>query len=162
MLSRRAWIGLAAGGLTSAVISRRLPAIPATWAGLGEFGGRPVPITIYKSPTCGCCTKWVDHLEANGFVAKVHDVDDVEPYKAAHHVPLFLASCHTGVAGNYAFEGHIPADLIHRVLVERPAVAGLAVPGMPMGSPGMEGPRKEAYDVLAFTRDGKSAVFARR
>lgn len=119
-------------------------------------------VTVYKSPACGCCRNWVVHLRTHGFRVETHDVDDVRPVKARHGVPAGLESCHTAVVGGYAVEGHVPADLVHRLLRERPRVAGIAVPGMPMGSPGMEGPRKDEYDVLTFDRDGKTAVYAKR
>ncbi|HEX5831016.1 MAG TPA: DUF411 domain-containing protein, partial [Gemmatimonadaceae bacterium] len=108
------------------------------------------------------CKAWVDHVRKAGFAVEAKDVNDVEPYKAQLGVPLLLASCHTAIVEGYAIEGHVPADLIHRMLKEKPKVAGLAVPGMPMGSPGMEGPRKDAYDVVAFTKDGKTRVYAKR
>lgn len=117
-------------------------------------------VVVYKSPTCGCCTLWIDHLRANGFDVTEHDVDDVRPIKERLGLPHGLGSCHTAEVGGYVIEGHVPAADIRRLLKERPAVAGLAVPGMPMGSPGMEGAYSEPYDVLAFGRDGKTQVYA--
>jgi hypothetical protein len=119
-------------------------------------------ITVYKTPTCGCCTKWVDHLEHYGFRVEAHDVRDLGPIKNKYGISRALESCHTAEVDGYIVEGHVPADLIERMLRERPAVAGIAVPGMPMGSPGMEGPYRERYDVLAFDRDGKTEVYDRR
>jgi hypothetical protein len=116
-------------------------------------------ITVYKSATCGCCGKWVEHLKANGFQATVHEVANVDEYKRQHGVPEELTSCHTAVVEGYTIEGHVPATDILRLLKERPAAKGLAVPGMPLGSPGMEAPRKQAYDVLLFTESGKTSVF---
>ena len=155
MVTRRAWIGLAVGGVAQALLTRKAPALPAAWLA-------PPEVTVYKSPTCGCCKKWVDHLRANGFTVRANDVTDVDAYKTRYGVPAALGSCHTAVVGGYAIEGHVPADLIHRLLKEKPKVVGLAVPGMPMGSPGMEGPTAERYEVLSFTRDGTTRVFARR
>mgnify|MGYP001820145066 FL=1 len=117
-------------------------------------------ITVYKSPTCGCCTKWISHLEDNGF--KVNAIDTKDMYKVKKEAGLHpgLGSCHTGIIDGYTIEGHVPASDIKRLLAERPAVRGLAVPGMPMGSPGMEGPRKDRYSVLTFDDSGKTTVFS--
>ena len=117
-------------------------------------------VTVYKSPTCGC-KKWVDHLEENGFEVKSYDVRDVVSYKMRMGVPPALGSCHTALVDGYVIEGHVPADDIKRLLEQRPAVSGLAVPGMPIGSPGMEqGNRRDPYEVLSFTEDGATSVFA--
>ncbi len=121
---------------------------------------RPV-ITVYKSPTCGCCGAWVEHLKKNGFDARVHDVPDVTPYREKYGVPQALGSCHTAVAGGYTIEGHVPAADIKRLLRERPKARGIAVPGMPIGSPGMPGPRKDPYETLLFDAGGKHVVFER-
>lgn len=117
-------------------------------------------ITVYKSPTCGCCSKWVRHLEENGFMVEAIDREDMNTIKTTTKIPRRLASCHTATVGDYVIEGHVPAADIKRLLQERPAVRGLAVPGMPMGSPGMEGPRQDKYDVLTFTQSGDTAVFS--
>jgi hypothetical protein len=122
------------------------------------------PITVYKTPTCGCCKLWVEHLEKNGFAPKTHDLNDLTETKDALGVPDALRSCHTAVIGRYVIEGHVPADLITKLVKEKPTnILGLGVPGMPAGSPGMEmGSRKDPYDVFAFTRDGKRSVYAKR
>ena len=118
---------------------------------------------VYRSPTCGCCAKWVDHVKAAGFTPVVHQVDDVSPVKAKGGVPARLHSCHTALVGGYVIEGHVPADVIQQMLSSKPKIAGLAVPGMPIGSPGMEqGPRVDPYEVIAFTRDGNTSVYAKR
>jgi len=118
-------------------------------------------ITVYKSPSCGCCKKWVTHLEQNGFIVTSHDVESIVPVKQKHGVLPQLGSCHTGLIDGYVIEGHVPADDIKRLLKEKPAVAGLAVPGMPVGTPGMEqGNRKDSYQVLSFDRSGNIQVFA--
>jgi hypothetical protein len=124
----------------------------------------PAPVvTVYKSPSCGCCTKWVEHMRASGFEVVVNDMDDVTPLKNEAGVPKTLRSCHTAVVSGYTLEGHVPADLVQKLLKEKPKnTAGLAVPGMPMGSPGMEGPRKDAYEVVAYGADGKTRVYAKR
>lgn len=118
--------------------------------------------TVYKTPTCGCCQAWVDHLTASGFRVTTVDRQDLAPIKAEHGVGEHLASCHTALIGGYVVEGHVPAADIVRLLKERPAVAGIAVPGMPSGSPGMEMPGVPAdrYDVLSFDRTGATRVFA--
>ena len=119
-------------------------------------------ITVYKSSTCGCCDKWIEHLQANGFTVKAQNVADIMPYKSANGVPPALASCHTAKVDGYVIEGHVPAADIKRLLKERPKVLGLSVPGMPIGSPGMEqGAHKERYDVLTFDNAGKTSVYAR-
>jgi hypothetical protein len=110
-------------------------------------------VTVYKTPTCGCCTAWEDHLRENGFQVVSHSLNDLRQVKAQQGVPDALGSCHTGVIEGYTIEGHVPADVIRRLIAERPAVDGIAVPGMPMGSPGMEGPYVDRYEVFTF-KDG--------
>lgn len=119
-------------------------------------------VTVYKSPSCGCCGKWVDHLKANGFEVAVVDQDDLTAVKANHGVAADLTSCHTAVVEGYVIEGHVPADLIHRMLEERLAIVGLAVPGMPAGSPGMEGSTPQPYDVIAFDTAGNRTIYSSR
>lgn len=119
-----------------------------------------IAITVYKSPTCGCCGDWVKHLEQNGFAVAVHDVDDVDPFKRKAGLTPQLASCHTAFVDGYAVEGHVPAADIKRLLAERPAARGLTVPGMPLGSPGMEVEgRSDDYQVLLFRDGGDTRVF---
>ena len=118
-------------------------------------------VTVFKLRTCSCCAKWVEHLKANGFAVKVQEVDNTAPYERQYHVPQNLSSCHTAVVDGYTIEGHVPAEDIKRVLRERPKSVGLAVPGMPVGSPGMETGRSEAYSVVMFDESGHSTVYAR-
>jgi hypothetical protein len=121
-------------------------------------------VVVYKSPTCGCCSQWVTHLRSNGFQVEANDVGDAQlrAIEMSGGVTDDLASCHTAKVGGYIVEGHVPAADIQRMLKEKPAIAGIAAPGMPMGSPGMEqGGRKDPYDVIAFTKDGKRSVFAK-
>jgi hypothetical protein len=120
----------------------------------------PIAITVYKSATCGCCVKWVDHLEAGGLSVKAVDVQNLAWVKKEYGVPDRLASCHTALVDGYVIEGHVPVEDVIRLLEERPDVVGLAVPKMPIGSPGMEGPNPEPYDVLAFTKQGSTHTFA--
>jgi len=116
-------------------------------------------IQVFKTSTCGCCGNWVKHLQANGFEVAVKDVLDTGEYRRKYGVPEKLLSCHTGVVEGYALEGHVPAAEIHRLLQERPRAKGLAVPGMPMGSPGMEGSVSQAYSVILFDGEGRTSVF---
>jgi hypothetical protein len=127
-----------------------------------ERSAPPRRITVYKSPSCGCCKKWIDHLEAQGFAVTAVDTADMQSVKRTLGVPSALGSCHTAVVEGYLVEGHVPADLIQRLVTERPTTRGIAVPGMPIGSPGMEGPYREHYDVVAFDKQGKTSVYARR
>jgi hypothetical protein len=119
-------------------------------------------VDVWKDPNCGCCQDWVQHLEANGFQVKLHDGGNLEA-KARLGVPRALGGCHTAQVGGYAVEGHVPAREIRRLLKERPKAVGLAVPGMPVGSPGMNGPiygnKKDPYDVLLIQADGSSQVY---
>ncbi len=122
----------------------------------------PVAITVYKKAQCGCCRKWVDHLRKEGFEVTAKDVDDLAAIKAKLGVPASLHSCHTAIVGAYVVEGHVPAADVRQLLKEKPKVAGIGVPGMPVGSPGMEMPDMPAdkYDVVAFSKDGTQKVFA--
>jgi hypothetical protein len=137
-------------------------------AGVVSLGGlvaaqrsSPPAVEVFKSPTCGCCANWVKHLEAHGFATKVTDVEDMTQVKSKYGVPGRLQSCHTGVVNGYVLEGHVPAADVQRLLKERPAVVGVAVPGMPVGSPGMEvGNTIQPYDVLTFNKQGQTTVFA--
>ena len=123
--------------------------------------GAAQSIHVYKSPTCGCCTDWVKHLEENGFEVEVTDTNNLNPIKADAGLTPALASCHTAFIGDYVIEGHVPASDIQRLLAEAPKATGLSVPGMPMGSPGMEiGNRKDHYKVILFNDAGQTRVFA--
>lgn len=121
----------------------------------------PPPITVYKSPTCGCCGLWVDHMREAGFRVEVIEEQNLGPRKAALGVPPGMGSCHTATVGGYVIEGHVPADDVRRLLLERPAARGLAVPGMPIGSPGMEmGHRRDPYTVWLLRQDSPPQAFA--
>lgn len=119
-----------------------------------------VAITVYKSPTCNCCNSWVNHLRDAGFVVTAKNSVAMESIKSSAGIAPALQSCHTALVEGYVIEGHVPANDIRRLLQERPAVTGLTVPGMPMGSPGMEGPYRDAYEVLMFDREGRTQVYA--
>lgn len=155
-LTRRAWLahaGLALAAATGALLLR-----PARALAL-----KPTPITVYKDPSCGCCKAWVQHLAREGFAPVTHDRTDMDALKDSLGVPKALRSCHTAVANRYLIEGHVPASDIRKLLATRPAaVSGLAVPGMPAGSPGMEmGARVDNFAVIAFGSNGRTSTFAR-
>lgn len=157
MLSRRSFVGQAAGfGLTLAGARSLLAAMPGSAV-------NPT-MTIYMSPTCGCCAKWVDHVKAAGFETVVHEEEDMDAVKENLGVPREVRSCHTAQVEKYLIEGHVPAEDIKKLVDRQPKAAGLAAPGMPASSPGMAvaGEPHEPFDVLLFQRDGKSEVFARR
>ena len=151
MVSRREWLRMTAAGAAAALATGTLPAYAAS----------VIPITVYKDPSCGCCRKWVEHLRTSGFDVTTRDLDDLSEVKTTFGVPKELQSCHTATVGSYAVEGHVPANTIKRMLREKPKIAGLAVPGMPVGSPGMEGGTPEHYDVIAFEEGGKASVYAK-
>jgi hypothetical protein len=153
MTSRRDWIAAAFAGAALAAI--------APDRAVARFAGRPV-LQVRKNPGCGCCDKWVDHMKALGFDATVTEDPNLYEHKQALGIPGPLVSCHTAEVDGYVVEGHVPGDLVQRMLREKPRIIGLAVGGMPMGSPGMEGPRKDAYDVIAFAKDGTMTVYAHR
>ena len=120
-------------------------------------------ITVYKSPTCGCCQRWIDHLQDNGFRVQAHNLDNMNDLKSANGITSETASCHTAMVEDYVVEGHVPADVIKKLLAERPEVKGITVPGMPLGSPGMESSIEQPYEILTFDAEGKVlGVYARR
>lgn len=119
------------------------------------------PITVYRSPSCGCCGGWIDHLKTQGFQTKDLLTSNMEAVKQKYNVPAHLTSCHTAVIDRYVIEGHVPANDIKRLLKEKPNVAGLSVPQMPVGTPGMEaGNRRDPFTVFSFNKKGKSEVFS--
>ena len=159
--SRREFLGTI-GALVATGAASRLWAQPARTAAGPKSVAAPRAITIYKDPNCGCCKLWVAHMQKAGFIATVNDTTDMATVKSAMGVPEALQSCHTARIGSYTIEGHVPADVIIKLLDEKPEGRGLAVPGMPSGSPGMEGGRVERYAVLLFDKLGKSRVYASR
>ena len=157
-MTRRRWLGIAVGGAVLSLGAARW------WLGRMPWAADPdaTKILVYASPTCDCCRAWIRHLKNSGFAVTKELMADVTPMKQQLGVPEDLWSCHTAVVEGYAVEGHVPADLIQQMLTERRAVAGLAAPGMPNGSPGMEGPTRDRYEVIAFTRTGRTEVYAVR
>lgn len=117
---------------------------------------------VYLTPTCGCCSKWTDHLKDAGFTVTREVTEQLDAVAERKRVPAKIRSCHTAVVGKYLVEGHVPADVVKQMLKESPDIAGIAVPGMPIGSPGMEGPNPRSYSILAFKADGSTYEYARR
>jgi hypothetical protein len=144
LYSRRTVLGIAAAGMALGLV------MPVS-------AQSPVTLDVYKDPNCGCCGGWVTHLRRHGFVARVTDTAEMAAIKARLGVPDALVSCHTAQLDSYIFEGHVPAHAIKRLLTEKPDALGLAVPGMPIGSPGMEGGTPETYDVILFGKTGHSS-----
>ena len=153
-----------------AVLSRRalLAGVGLSLLGLSGLArslaarARKTAMVVYKDPGCGCCQKWVELMGRSDFEVAVRNTTDMKPIKRRYQVGDALASCHTAIVAGYVIEGHVPADLIHKLLREKPKVLGLTVHGMVTGSPGMEGPNPERYDVLSFDAGGKTAVYASR
>jgi hypothetical protein len=150
-------LGLVLAGTVITVASAGVGATP-----VAASSTKPIAIKVYKTPECGCCKAWVTHLRNNGFQVETMDMPDLSLLKQKYGVKPALQACHTAVVNGYVVEGHVPADVIQKLLREHPAVAGVAVPGMPMGSPGMEGASKQPYDVYTFDRAGRSRVYAHR
>jgi len=150
----RFWKTMIVIGVLIAGVSVLFFAEPARKAGAMD-------IVVYKSPSCNCCDKWVDHVRGAGFNVTTRNSNNMDDIKSSYGIMPGLRSCHTAIVEGYVVEGHVPANDIRRLLQERPAVAGLAVSGMPMGSPGMEGPYKDPYNIIAFDRNGRTTVYTR-
>ena len=145
------------------IVSRALPRVllPVLAAlPLAAAAAQPV-VEVYKTASCGCCKAWIRHLEDNGFSVKAQDVANPGDYRAKFGISDQHGSCHSAKVGGYAIEGHVPASDIKRMLATRPQATGLAVPGMPMGSPGMEGAHSDPYEVLLVKKDGSTSVYKR-
>ena len=157
MIDRRGFVARIAGLVAVGVAGR------GVWSRLSAMTHGPTSITIYKSSTCGCCTKWVDHIRASGFSPAVHDEEEMDKLKDKLGVPANVRSCHTAQVEGYLIEGHVPASDIRRLLADRPKTAGLAVPDMPPLTPGMAPPGVEPrdFEVIAFKSDGTTRTFAR-
>ncbi len=154
MIDRRRFLAAALVGAGTLIARRAGAAVP-----LGAGAARP-PLTVYKDPSCGCCKAWIAYMEKSGFVVTAHDDADMDALKDHYGVPSGVRSCHTALVGSYVVEGHVPAADVDRLLKEQPKVAGLSVPGMVMGSPGMEGSMSKPYTVLAFQKTGATTPFA--
>jgi hypothetical protein len=144
-------------------ITRRLALLSgaALFLASPSIAAAPPAITVHKDPNCDCCAGWVEHLNANGFKTKVLNTGTIEKVKARLGVPADLGACHTGELAGYVLEGHVPAAAVKKLLAERPKAIGLAVPGMPSGSPGMGGGAPEEYDVILFSKDGARRSYGR-
>ena len=140
--------------LTLALTTAAAPAPAAT-----DAAKKPT-ITVYKDPSCGCCKNWIQHLIKHGYKVDAKDTPNMAEIKRTLGVPAAIGSCHTAIVNGYLIEGHVPSADIDRLLEKKPKIAGLAVPGMPMGSPGMEGPVSQHYKVLSFDKSGKTQVYA--
>lgn len=150
--------GVVAGTYTAAKIAE--PTANQSALSASASPANAVQVAAYRSPTCGCCEGWIEHLRTHGFQVTDHVTEDIEAIKQQHNVPGELVSCHTALVNGYVIEGHVPAAAIERFLTEKPDVAGIAVPGMPIGSPGMEsGNIKQPFTVFTFTEDGTSQAF---
>lgn len=161
-MDRRHFIFAALGASASTLLVAR-GAQAQQGATKAPAAGALPPMTVYKSASCGCCAAWVDHARKHGFTVRVVDTEDLASVKREMGIPTRLQSCHTVMVGTYVVEGHVPADDVKKLLATKPKVRGLAVPGMPVGSPGMEqGPTAgyDRYEVLAFTAAGVTSVFA--
>lgn len=134
----------------------------ATPAGAGK-APPPLPgVVMYKSALCGCCGKWADHMRAAGFRVIVREIGSLTTIEERYGVPKGATSCHTALVGGYVVVGHVPADIVQRLLTERPAFAGISAPGMPQSAPGMDAPGQAPYDVVAFDREGRTRIYERR
>jgi hypothetical protein len=151
MISSRSVLALAFAGLTAAIgsLARATPAAAPD-------------VVVYKRPGCDCCKKWIEHLRAAGFHVTAHDTSDLAGVRGRYGVPQKLASCHTALVDGYVVEGHVPADVIQHLLKERPTLVGVAVPGMPAGSPGMESETPTHYRIFTFEKSGATAVYGSR
>jgi len=156
-LSRRDWLARALGGAALLALSGR-----AALAELAPSGALPT-VTVHKDRSCTCCEKWIAHMRASGFTVTVRDEANIDAVKDQLGVPAAVRSCHTALVGGYLVEGHVPAADVKRLLAQRMKVVGLAVPGMPTGTPGMEIPGRaaETYQVLSFDSRGGTKVFAK-
>ena len=149
----------------SFIVSRRrilimLAVAPLALVSMRALSAAPA-VSVFKLTDCGCCDLWAEHLRKSGFAVSVRAVPDLTPVRVKYGIPNIFGTCHTALVQGYAIEGHVPAADIQRLLRSKLKVAGLAVPGMPAGSPGMEGPRGEPYDVLTFDRNGATQIYAR-
>lgn len=153
-MDRRGFLSATLIGAASLAARRASAAVPA------GFGTARPPVTVYKDASCGCCKDWVKHMQSSGFTVTAIDKPDMDAVKDHYGVPSGVRSCHTALVAEYVVEGHVPAADVDRLLREQPKVAGLAVPGMVTGSPGMEGLMSRAYVVISFQKTGATTPFA--
>lgn len=160
-LNRLAPAVLAVAVIAANVVAFAQPKTQARTAAPKPAATAKTAVTVYKTATCGCCGNWVQYMNTQGYACTVTNLADLDDVKVKNGVPANLQSCHTSLVGGYVIEGHVPAEDIQRLLREKPAIVGLAAPGMPAGSPGMDVPGSPAYDVIAFEKDGRQRVYAR-
>lgn len=151
------------GSIVATLVAVLLNALAGFQAAPNRAAAPKEPLTVYRVQTCGCCGKWAEHLKQAGFDVTVRIVESIAGVGGRNRVPENLRTCHVAFVGPYAIEGHVPADVVRDLLKRRPrGVDGLAVPGMPRGSPGMESPYPEPYEIFAFDKKGGISVFAKR
>jgi hypothetical protein len=155
MISRRSFLARTAALAATGLVGRELFALAPVLPAESPF------VTVYKSSSCTCCAKWVDHMKANGFKTTVHDREDMDQVKDWLGVPQKVRSCHTAQVDKYLIEGHVPAADVLRLVQEKPKVAGLAIPGMPQSAPGMDMKPHQPYEVVAFQSSGTTQSFAK-
>ncbi|MDA1080542.1 MAG: DUF411 domain-containing protein [Gemmatimonadetes bacterium] len=161
-MQRRDFLGSVALASVGATLFSRTASATTTAAGSTQAAVLPT-MTVYRSPTCDCCKEWIKYMQKSGFTVKTIEIADLRLIKSGSGVPAAMESCHTALVGAYVVEGHVPADLVKKMLNEQPAIIGLSVPGMVVGSPGMEqGSAKQPYNVMAFAKGGKTSVYAKR
>ena len=153
-------IGILAAGCTNGDPAPDVSTAMSAAADVNAVDQALPTVLVYKTPTCGCCNGWIGHLEAAGFTVDARNITDIMSVKRDGGVPVAMSSCHTALIDGYVVEGHVPVEQIRRLLAERPDIAGIAVPGMPPGSPGMESRNPQPYQVLSFGHDGSAGVFA--
>jgi hypothetical protein len=160
-LNRLAVVVLTAAVTASNVVAHAQPKAQRKAAAPKAAAAAKTPVTVYKTPTCGCCGKWVEYMNARAYACTVTELAELNDIKVKYGVPANLQSCHTSLIGGYVIEGHVPEEDIKRLLREKPAIVGLAAPGMPAGSPGMDVPNSPGFEVIAFEKDGGQRVYAR-
>ena len=151
--------GKVSNGIAMKTTLKALAVVTVLTAPVPSLAAEPA-MTVYKSPYCGCCGEWIEYVRKNGISVRVKEMEDVSPVKEHFKIDDDLWSCHTAIIDGYVVEGHVPAYVVRKLLEERPEITGITVPGMPVGSPGMEGPNPKPYQVLAFDRQGNRTVFA--
>src|SRR6476469_7803800 len=159
-MNRRAAALLAVAVIAASVVAYAQPEAQTKATAPKTPAPAKTAITVYKTPTCGCCGGWVKHMNEQGYACSVTEQADLSDVKVKYGVPANLQSCHTSLVGGYVIEGHVPAEDVRRLLREKPAIVGLAAPGMPAASPGMDVPGSPGYDVIAFEKDGRQRVYA--
>jgi hypothetical protein len=160
-LNRLAAAVLAVAVLAGTIVAYAQPKVQTKAPASKAAAPASTPVTVYKTATCGCCGNWVQYMNARGYACNVTNLADLNEVKVKYGVPANLQSCHTSLIGGYVIEGHVPAEDVQRLLKEKPAIVGLAAPGMPPASPGMDVVNSPGYDVIAFEKNGRQRVYAK-